>query len=1013
MADITIANYRLQAYLLANAQEIIERVGRNRKNTRFQTQLSTAQSKPGDNPQPCFTKKAVPENVGNKLDLSNFIANALTNKEKITFIDDLPNYIRTNLYPYVNVYKTIIIGDKEADILLTTKGNQGTIQSAIAPNQISNPGVNIESIDIVRLGGNPAEIDTNITFKMTLYAQKLGHFFDRQKIPGNIRANFDLAQTPPEMQREFDEGVAWIDLIKKDLAKDDITIAGNNLERFAKRFGIDLKDSIFKQASNGDFYDAIKQRIKVEIGYAPIPESVYNNMKKPPAADVKEKIQEMLEGQKEIYYLNLVQNEIQFNEREGTTITLDFVAATGLSTTSRTNDLLFDPWFLESELRLNDQRCKVQETLPEPAQGAVELNEFVIDPFAETSGGLGSTANTLARQLGLLEDFSTLAPSNLSNFEEEALSGELNDEESKQEGLTKIQTSLDKLMILKRNLLINGLYGIMLMHSNGDDIPDEYSEDNLTLDQVKSRVYLHFAKTDHVLNKINSYLSPIEPGGEPWIQNLGDVYFISEEELPGATNNDIKANEVETLSALDNLGNQTEEEIIDALTTNDVSNIIDGDEVQIEFTFLGDLIEVALEVLAANNRFGEGSLGMRQKLFKKSTNLIYSGNNVEEAAKTAFIRPFYWEKGSKKVRQDRILELHDLLGDIVTGDLTYQNPATPNAEITINIADIPIAMVEFKKWFASNIGGSRRSTFFIKDYINALLRWAVRLFDEASKNDGKNTTNVEPPVLISNKYTINSTNKRGLFVPDSKAWATRGVSGIDESYTAIPMSAIENIANNQATNKLSPVSINVISTTPNLNLPLPVGQTRRVRDREKNIPHLSVNSPQNGCARNVTFQREDMPGLREARMFEGEDFGGTSLLREKYNAALQLEGNNFFRPGTSFYIDPSPLDLGYTDDAESFARQLGLGGYYYCIRVSHTLTLGESLDWETNVDSKWDSFGDAITFTPDPDLRPSKCQTSYLSRFVNAEDLNDPTSAKSIGQLADDYAKAIAERNNP
>ena len=297
MAEVTIANYRLQAYLLANAEEIIQRVGRTRRNTRFQTQLSTAQSKPGDNPQPCFIKKAVPENVGNKLDLSNFITNSLTNKEKITFIDDLPNYIRTNLYPYVNVYKTIIIGDKEADILLTTKGNQGTIQSVTA-NQISNPGVNIESIDIVRLGGNPAEIDTNITFKMSLYAQKLGHFFDRQKIPGNIRANFDLAQTPPEMQREFDEGVAWIDLIKKDLAKDDITIAGNDLERFAKRFGIDLKDSVFKQASNGDFYDAIKQRIKVEIGYAPIPDSVYNNMKKPPALTLEKEYKKCLRVKK-------------------------------------------------------------------------------------------------------------------------------------------------------------------------------------------------------------------------------------------------------------------------------------------------------------------------------------------------------------------------------------------------------------------------------------------------------------------------------------------------------------------------------------------------------------------------------------------------------------------------------------------------------------------------------------------------------------------------------------------
>ncbi len=78
-----------------------------------------------------------------------------------------------------------------------------------------------------------------------------------------------------------------------------------------------------------------------------------------------------------------------------------------------------------------------------------------------------------------------------------------------------------------------------------------------------------------------------------------------------------------------------------------------------------------------------------------------------------------------------------------------------------------------------------------------------------------------------------------------------------------------------------------------------------------------------------------------------------------------------------------------------------------------TLTLGESLDWETNIESKWNSFGDAIRFTPGKlDLRPSKCQTSYLSRFVNAEDLNDPKSKRSIMILHAAYAKAIAERNN-
>ena len=65
------------------------------------------------------------------------------------------------------------------------------------------------------------------------------------------------------------------------------------------------------------------------------------------------------------------------------------------------------------------------------------------------------------------------------------------------------------------------------------------------------------------------------------------------------------------------------------------------------------------------------------------------------------------------------------------------------------------------------------------------------------------------------------------------------------------------------------------------------------------------------------------------------------------------------------------------------------------------------------IESKWNSFGDDVRFVPDPDLRPSKCHTSYLARFVNAEDLDDPTSARNIGTLADDYAAAIASRNDP
>ena len=40
-----------------------------------------------------------------------------------------------------------------------------------------------------------------------------------------------------------------------------------------------------------------------------------------------------------------------------------------MATTTRATDLLFDPNFFENELRLNDQRCKILETMPHVTGG--------------------------------------------------------------------------------------------------------------------------------------------------------------------------------------------------------------------------------------------------------------------------------------------------------------------------------------------------------------------------------------------------------------------------------------------------------------------------------------------------------------------------------------------------------------------------------------------------------------------------------------------------------------------
>ena len=1037
MANFTLADYKIQAYLLANANELAEKTGR----------LSAPDQT--NNPQNFFIRKAVNE-IGTTDNLNDLLANSTTEKQKITFVDSLPSYVKSNLTPYVRIYKTFVEGDVEVDVRLTPgRVNPNLVTTAgvsqvAGSNQLSNPGVNIDSIEIVRLGGNPAEIDTNITFKLTLRALRLGHFFDRQRATTeNVRHNFDhMGDIPEKILNQLAAGVAWIDLIKMDLFEQETIKTNPNydaqqarLHRFASKYGAEFKQTVFDDITSGNIYDALNAKIKVEIGYEPLTstqmETILLNM--PPALnptggsgldDRAKRIEEMIEQQKQVFFLNLVQNEIAYDAKDGAQLSIDFIAAGAMSTTTRKNDLLFDPNFFEEQLILNDARCRIFDKMPHSNGGTIvnqnqyglnrtgpgyigpnSLNAIIIDPFAKVTGLFEQKATARGIQGG--------AQPNLDQYEDEVKTGVLDSDEAKTAALNQIQNSIDKLGQIQRNLLINGLYGAAQLQANKED-DDQVSyglnfsdikANSINAQIVKSRVYMHFAKTDHILNYVASFLSPRSTSNaSPYIQNFGDLYFFSEEDLAGATDNDITQSELKRY--VENLGSdpRSEEDLIEDLTDNDVSNIIDGDEVQIEFTFLGDIIETALEVIASNNRLGH-NYEAQEKILSKPGDLIYAGSNIDKAAKTAFILPFYWYRGSDV--EPRLEPLQRILGDIIMGDVTYQSPADPNEEITINLADLPISMLEYKKWFAANIGGTRRGTYFIKDYINNLLRWVSRLVGDAVNYSKSLTTNKEPPEIISNKTFFNiktpgAVSPFGVVLRQSGAPNTN-----DKSVSALSMDRIVSIANVQDQSALSPKVITLITQTPAVKLKLPLGKNRKERDREINIPHIILNDSGNGALRRINFSREDMPGLREARLFQGEDFAGTSLLREKYNSQIEFEGNNFFKPGTVLYVEPGAIDLGYTDDVNSFARQLGLGGYYYVIRTTHSLYFAGKLDWQTSIDTKWTSFGDEFVFEEEIPGVPDKCQTSYLARYIQAIDLTDPGMVGTLQSTLDAYVTAL------
>ena len=103
------------------------------------------------------------------------------------------------------------------------------------------------------------------------------------------------------------------------------------------------------------------------------------------------------------------------------------------------------------------------------------------------------------------------------------------------------------------------------------------------------------------------------------------------------------------------------------------------------------------------------------------------------------------------------------------------------------------------------------------------------------------------------------------------------------------------------------------------------------------------------------------------------------MLREKYNTTIDMIGTTAFLPGGSVFLDPAPLDLGYSSTRGSFARQLGLGGLYTVLYVDHQMDFVRK-SWTTSLDTKWESYGDGTTGDNPPSTDP-------CGILLNAEDM--------------------------
>jgi len=108
-----------------------------------------------------------------------------------------------------------------------------------------------------------------------------------------------------------------------------------------------------------------------------------------------------------------------------------------------------------------------------------------------------------------------------------------------------------------------------------------------------------------------------------------------------------------------------------------------------------------------------------------------------------------------------------------------------------------------------------------------------------------------------------------------------------------------------------------------------------------------------GLVKSIKFKKTDQPGLREARM-EREGTIGLGQLREKYDADVNLFGNSLFQPGQVIYLNPTVVGLHSTETSTRLSSILGVGGYHQIISVDNGI---DENTYETVLNTKWVASG--------------------------------------------------------
>lgn len=402
-----------------------------------------------------------------------------------------------------------------------------------------------------------------------------------------------------------------------------------------------------------------------------------------------------------------------------------------------------------------------------------------------------------------------------------------------------------------------------------------------------------------------------------------------------------------------------------------VSNVIDKAK-EINFFYFGDLIDVCMDFIYGDPKWYDGTTRAKRNLDRLRNDNGSVIPDIPEDNKISEIREKFANFPLKVILPTFFPTVYDSQSD------SFDTSTKP--EDKISIADIPIAVSYFQRWYDEEITDKKIKTYPLASFISRVLNSIVNnvLSDNCYnigniqrryfniRSDFGTFTGKNHPETNDNFFKQNYTNFDGLFnqYPGPFAKLEINNSPYLKKSTKIPRSKHCNyLVVYEQHSSLEPIgSINPKYSK--LSNDSEKSNVYYIRDglEKKNIPEFSprkiepYSNKETDFTDNMTFSKTQLPKAAEVR-FYNDGFNELSSLAAVHDVSMDTSFLTTIYPGVLCWVEPDFIDG--PEIYGSIPWTVGIGGFHLVTKVNHTfdVTAGRIEKEKTKIDAKFVDSG--------------------------------------------------------